>query len=229
MVVNRPKVRSNIQQKIAQAGRTLLDEGLSSLLRQIREFLKYHLESKWDFAYLQYGLEKELGRVPMDGSLTIRLASAEDLDRIRTELFPAMVGEQEYEKRYFDLLGQQDIRCFVAERDGRLVHYSWVFLDPRMSPIAEVPFSHRTLRPGDVFIGPVFTLPTARGLIYPQVLSWVVRYLKECTDAIRLVLFVRGTNLVAVSSYRRLGFTELENLRRRPVWAAAWKTLISTK
>lgn len=175
--------------------------------------------------YLQLPLEKDFNRIPLSTALVVRIATHADLNRIQSELFPEMTGEQEYEKRYFDLLVHDRVRCFIAEREGRLVHYSWVFLDAKDSLMAEVPFDMSSLQAGDVFIGPVFTPLTARGFIYPQVLSSVVRYLKERPDANRLVLFVRGTNLAAVPFYKSIGFTELTNTQTIPLSVLLWKKL----
>ena len=220
-------MRSTILQKVAEVGRTLLDEGPASLFRKIREYIRYNLDSKWHFVYLQFELEKEFSRIPMSETLTVRVASTADTGRIRSELFPEMKGEQSYEKKYFDLLGRDGVRCFVAESEGRFVHYSWVFLDAQASPMVEVPFDQLNLRSGDVYIGPVFTVPGTRGFIYPQVLSSIVRYLKEYPGATRIVLFVWGKNPAAVSFYKRLGFSEIDNSQPRTGWSLLRKIFIS--
>jgi ribosomal protein S18 acetylase RimI-like enzyme len=210
-------------------GRTLLEEGPASLFLKIREYIRYNLDSKWHFVYLQFELEKEFSRIPMSETLTVRVASTADTARIRSELFPEMKGEQSNEKKYFDLLGQNSVRCFVAESEGRFVHYSWVFMDAQASPMVDVPFDRRNLRPGDVYIGPIFTVPGARGFIYPQVLSSIVRYLKECPGPTRIVLFVYGRNPAAVSFYKRLGFSEIDNSQPRTVWSLLRKKPIAKR
>lgn len=222
-------MRSKRSQKVRAAVGMLLREGPGSLLRKIREYLVYNLDLKWDFVYLEFGLDQEFTRVPMTNALTVRVATPADLPRIQRELFPEMTGEQTYETRYFSLLGQDRVRCFVAERDGLLVHYSWVFLDAESSPIMGVPFDRRNLRPGDVYIGPIFTSPRARGFVYPQVLASIIRYLKQHPGATRIVLFVQGRNPAAVSYYTRLRFDKIENARSRPAWMRLWKKLTSRK
>ncbi|MEK7247624.1 MAG: hypothetical protein AAB092_04040 [Chloroflexota bacterium] len=207
-----------------EAFRTLRKEGPSGVRRKAGEFLAYHLDLKWHFVYLSFGLAQEFMRVPMTSALTVRVATPADLGRINAELFPEMTGEQTYETRYFGLLGQDDVRCFVAERDGVLVHYSWVFLNASTSPLMDTPFDRRMLREGDVYVGPVFTSPKVRGFIYPQVLASIVRYLKEAPAATRIVLFVQGKNPAAVTYYKRLRFDEMVNAGARPAWSfLLWK------
>lgn len=220
-------VRSSTAQKLAEAVRMVVNEGFGGLARKARESADYHLDSKWDFVYMEFQLTKEFARLPAMEGLIVRTASPADLPRIRNELFPEMTGEQEYDRRYFELLGKTGVSCFVAEREGRLLNYSWVFLDAAKSPLVDVPLDRRVLHQGDVYVGPVFTVPSARGFIYLQVLSAIVATLQQSGDARRIVLFVQGRNPAAVSFYKRLGFTEIANAAVRPAWARIWRKLQS--
>lgn len=206
--------------------RLLLEQGPTAFKDRIRQSLTYHLDNKWHFVYLQFELRDHFTGIPMSDSLAIRIAGMEDIEQIRVQLFPEMKGEQVHEKKYFDRLNRRDVRCFIAERDGKLVHYSWVFLDAGASPLAAVPFDRRKLRPGDVYIGPVFTAPGARGFIYPQVLAEIIRHLKSDPSAARLLLLVYGRNPPAVSFYKRLGFLEIDNPEPRRVWSALRKRFV---
>jgi len=227
--VTRVRVRSTPIQKVVAASRLVIREGPSSLGRKIGNYLAYNLDSRWDFVYLQFRLDREFTRVSISAALTVRVATPADLGRIQAELFPEMKGEQAYETRYFDLLGHDRVRCFVAEREGRLVHYSWVFLDAHTSPIMDTPLDQRKLRKGDVYIGPVFTSPMARGFIYPQVLSSIVRYLKDTPGATRIVLLVQGRNPAAVTFYKRLRFEEITGAATRPAWSSLLKRVMPKK
>jgi ribosomal protein S18 acetylase RimI-like enzyme len=222
-------IRSTPSQKLAAAVRTLLRHGPGALARKVRAYLSYNLDSKWDFVYLAFVLKQDFPRVPMADGLVVRVATLADLDRVRAELFPEMTGEQAYETRYFDLLGQDRVRCFVAESDGLLVHYSWVFLDARMSAIIDTPFDRSKLRPGDVYIGPVFTTPKARGFIYPHVLSSIVHYLRETPGATRIVLFVQDRNPAAVTYYKRLGFDDIAAAATQPAWSSFLRKVMPTQ
>jgi ribosomal protein S18 acetylase RimI-like enzyme len=218
-------VRTNLMQKATAGVRTLFQQGPAGLARKIREYSAYHLDAKWSFVYLAYDLSQPFMRMPMDPAVTVRTATTADRPRIDAELFPIMVGEQEYEKRYFGLLGDPGVLCYLAERDGLLNHYSWVFLDAAASPIVDTPFDATLLRPGDVYIGPVFTSPAARGFIYPQVLATIVRDLTTTPAAKRIVVLVQGRNAAAVSYYKRLRFIELP-APRQPAWSSTVGRLI---
>lgn len=212
-------VRSTGLNKLARAARLVVHQGPAELFRKLREYFVYHLDSKWHFVYLGFALEKEFSRIPESSKLTVRVAEEADLPRIERELFPEMTGEQEDEKKYFGLIGTSGICCFVAERDGRLVHYSWVFLNASASPIIDTPFKRSLLRVGDSYVGPVFTVPGARGFIYPQVLANIVRYLKGRPGLARIVVLVQGKNPAAVSFYKRMDFAVIENAHHRPAWS----------
>ena len=209
--MKRSPIRSSFLGKIHEAGRISAREGLVGLFRSVCSYVQYHARSKWSFVYFEFPLERRI--FPLNGpdSVVVRIASREDLGRIRSEIFPVLDGEWRYEKRYFDLLDDPEIKCFLAEKDGKLVHYSWVFLDALRSPMRDVPFDERKLRKGDAYIGPIFTNPSARGLIYPRVLVTILRYLKENRSADRVVLFVQGRNPSAVAFYHRLGFKAIED------------------
>lgn len=219
--MTRSAVTSSPWQKAVKAGRLLVQHGPAGLLRKLREHFAYHLDSKWHFVYLHFELDKEFSRIPESSALAVRVAEAADCARIEAELYPEMRGEQAEETKYFGLVGDPGVRCFIGDRDGRLVHYSWVFLDAGASPIVDTPFNRQHLQPGDVYIGPIFTVPGARGFIYPQVLATIVRYLKSQPGARRIVVLVQGKNPAAVSFYKRLGFIEIVDAQRRPWWARA--------
>lgn len=141
----------------------------------------------------------------------IHLATKADRSRIAAELFPTLVGDLAYDRRYFDALGEDDdVQCFLAESDGKIIHYSWVFLDARNSPLVRVPFDRKVLLEGDAYIGPVFTSPDARGLVYLQVLSQILQSLKDGGRIRRLLLMVDGRRPAAVAFYRRLGFKQID-------------------
>lgn len=148
-------------------------------------------------------------------SIMVQFAALENIARIRRELFPKLVGGLEYDKRYFQFIGSEDVKYITAEIDGELIHYSWLFLDARRSPLMQVPFHKEQFRPGDVFIGPVFTVPAARGLwVYPYVLSFIVRYLRKNRLWKSVLIFVDGRKKAACPFYKRLGFDEINTKPR---------------
>ena len=147
----------------------------------------------------------------MQAGVDIHVATKADRPRIVAELYPTLVGDLAYDRRYFDALGEDDdVQCFLAESDGKIIHYSWVFLDARNSPLVRVPFDRKALLVGDAYIGPVFTSPDARGLVYLQVLSQILQSLKDGGRVRRLLLMVDGRRPAAVAFYRRLGFKQID-------------------
>jgi len=224
--VTQPVLRSSAWQKICKAARLLLQGGPAGLGRKLREHYTYHVDSKWHFVYLQFPLSNEFSRIPASSAVSVRIAEPADMPKIKDELFPVMTGEQTEETKYFDLVGHPDVRCFMAEKEGRLVHYSWVFLDAGSSPLVDTPFDGRLVCGGDAYIGPIFTAPGARGFIYPQVLSNIVRFLKEDPAVRRIVVLVQGKNPAAVSFYKRIGFSEIPDAQRRPFWSRLGAALI---
>lgn len=217
-IMARSSIRSSVAAKVCFAVRALCDAGPAGALRKIVSYLRFHLNEKWHFVYLQFPLATSVPTVPPNPALAVRVATRADLSRIHDELFPEMQGEQIYDKRYFDRLGDDGVVCFIAERDGRLIHYSWVFFDLHVSPLAGAPVDRSCIREGDVFVGPVFTIPTARGFVYPHVLSTIIRYLQAQPMARRIVIFVYEKNPGAVAFHKRMGFTEMENAQMRSAW-----------
>ena len=218
-------VKSSFSQRIKAARRILADEGLSNLCQAVFSNLAFHLSSKWRFVYFAYSLEEQTPSFKSEGPISVRIATSDDMERIESEIFPALAAEMQYEKRYFRLIGEPKIRCFLAEHDGKLVHYSWVFLDASRSLLAEVPFDQKKLTSEDAFIGPVFTNQSARGLVYFHVLSVILDYLKNNTSGKRAIVFFDGRNPAAVSFYKRLGFKEILNSQPKNIFSFLWREL----
>ncbi len=208
-MVSEGRVKSGFLQKLETAWNVLLKEGFSGLSKKLSAFARYHLRDKWRFVYLEFPLDQPVTSFPMKEPLVVRVATPEDMDRIEAELFPCLTGEMVYEKRYFDLLGQEGVKCFIAEKNGRLVHYSWVFLDAASSPLVDTPFDKRQFHEGDAYVGPIFTNPSSRGFVYPHVLPRIQQYLKQRDRTKRLLVLVQGMNPAAVSFYMRMGFKQI--------------------
>lgn len=218
-------IKGTFSARIKEATRIISHEGLTRFLQVIFAYIIYHLNSKWHFVYIEFPLQQPIFSFTVKEPLLVRIATPDDMDRIKSEIFPVLEGDLSYDKRYFRLLDQPDIKCFLAEKDGKLVHYSWVFMDASSSLLMDVPFDKRKLRQGDAFIGPVFTTPNARGLVYLHVLSVILHYLQSNEYARRALGFVDGRNPAAVSFFKRLGFTEIVDAQRRSMYSFLWHTL----
>lgn len=178
---------------------------LSAFPARVIRYVRYHLIDKWKFVYFEFPLTKSIPQFPRPAGVISRVATAADRERVEADLFPEMTGDLAYDRRYFEAIdADPGFKCYIAEADGRLVHYSWVRLDAAESPLASLPFG--PIRPGDSYIGPVFTSPKARGMIYLFVLGDVLRDLKAAGKE-RLLLMVDGRRPAAVGFYRRLGFS----------------------
>ena len=193
-------------QTVRKVVKKLSEEGPVGLAKAARTFATYHLRDKWNFVYLSFLLEDPIYSLE-DASLVIRRATPADRERIEAELFPQLVGPLSADREYFDDLGDGDPQCFLAESNGRFVHYSWVFADVFASPMTRVPFDQSNLRSGDGYVGPVFTSPDARGMTYFHVLPTILHYLKD-NGLRRVWVLVDGRNPAAASFYKRVGFEQ---------------------
>jgi ribosomal protein S18 acetylase RimI-like enzyme len=223
--MNKFSPKTNVSTKIRQAHRIISEEGPVWFLRRLYGYLIYHLSGKWHFVYFELPLEQEISSFQLKEPITVRIATPEDLASIKSELFPLLEGDLSNDKRYFDLMDQPATKCFLAERDGKLIHYSWVFLEALNSPLMNVPFNKSKLRSGDAYIGPIFTSPAVRGFIYLQVLSTILHYLKDNSGGERALLLVDGRRRSAVSFYKRLGFTEIVGAQPTGILPYLWQRL----
>jgi GNAT superfamily N-acetyltransferase len=218
-------IRSAFSQRIRTAKRIFAEEGLINFSQAVSSNIVFHLSSKWRFLYFVFSLDEQTPSFNAKGPLSVRIATLEDMARIESEIFPALDAEMQYEKRYFRFIGDPKIKCFLAEHEGKLVHYSWVFLDASRSLLAEVPFDQKKLTSNDAFIGPVFTNQSARGLVYFHVMSAILDYLKNNTGASRAIVFFDGKNPAAASFYKRLGFKEIVDAQPKNILSYLWRGL----
>ena len=215
----RSSIKSSLWKKVQDVAKIFIQEGLRGLWSAIRTYLSYHLKDKWGFVYLEFCLNEPEKFFTIQEPINVRIATPADLTRIETELFPYMLDALYYDKRYFNLLGQPGVKCFLAECRGRLVHYSWVFLDASLSPIVEVPFDRSQLRAKDAYVGPIFTSPDYRGFVYLQVLSAILRFLRDEVSCERALVLVQGKNPSAVSFYKRMGFKVIKDAQPRNLFS----------
>ena len=205
-------MKSSFIEKIHGAGRTVFSRGIKEVLEQLSKYALYNLKSQWEFVYFELPLDEATLSITMREPLVIRPAVRNDIKRIESNIYPFLDANEENDKRYFSLIGKEGVKCFVAEKDDRLVHYCWVFERVLESPLMNTPFDKKKVRGRDVYLGPAFTSPHARGAwIFPYSLSKIFEYLKNETDAARVILFVHKDTPGAVIFYKRLGFREIAN------------------
>lgn len=198
------------QRKTQEAKHMLREGNIGLLLKKIYRYIKNIVYDQWKFIYFEFPLDQPFPIFPNRESVKFRVATIEDIERVKTELFPVIDNSIENDKRYFQLIGKKDIQCFLAEKDNKLIHYSWAFTNLSYAPIMGTPFRKSKLKERDVFVGPVFTSPKIRGAwVFPYVLMNIIHYIKKYTIANRIILFVDGRNPAAVCFFERLGFKKI--------------------
>ena len=203
-------MKSTFIDKCKQIVYLLRKRGITALLRKSVRYVSHLLGEQSHFVYFVFSLDQPFPNFHLDNVGSVRLADSKDIARIQSELFPFITEDEENDKRYFKLLGQAGVNCFLAEKEGILVHYTWLFWDARKSPLTDTPFSKTLIREGDAYVGPAFTSPLARGTwIYPHVLMNLLSFAKETAKQKRIILFVNGKNPSAINFFTRLGFKRL--------------------
>lgn len=203
-------VKSTFADKCKEAGQLLRTGGFKTFFKKTVRYLKYLFGEQKHFVYFVFSLDQPLPNFHLEDVGGVFLAERKDFERIQAELFPFITEEEENDKRYFKLLGQPGKSCFLAEKEGILVHYTWFFWDAMHSPLLDTPFSKTLIQKGDGYVGPAFTSPVARGTwIYPHVLMSLLSFAKKTAQKRRIILFVNGKNKSAVNFFVRLGFQRL--------------------
>tara|TARA_Y100001968_G_scaffold204875_1_gene188119 strand:+ start:430 stop:1101 length:672 start_codon:yes stop_codon:yes gene_type:complete len=186
------------------------------LLIKINHYKNYRLYDVWDFVYMSYDLSKNNLRFQNKYQDSIFIAERKDLDKIETDLYPKM--DSNYNLRYFKRLNEIGLDCFLCEQDGKLIHYSWLFYDLLLSPLAKTPMGEFDFGGNIVFWGPTFTVPEARGITYPYIFSKIVKFLKKNKKYDYLIIFAYKKNRGAIPFYKRLGFIELQHQPQPPFY-----------
>ena len=179
------------------------------MLKTLCAYLRYHLIDKWEFVYLEWCLENSPFSLPdRDPSLVIRVASREDIPRIELDIYPILTSKERNDKRLLSRIGEEGFKCFIAERDGKIVHYFLVQEKARESLLMDTPLDKLKILAQDAYLGSAFTSPDSRGLwIVPHTLLKIFEYLKEHSDVSRVLVLVHKDTPGAESFYRRLGFS----------------------
>jgi GNAT superfamily N-acetyltransferase len=107
--------------------------------------------------------------------------------------------------------------CLVAEKDGRVVHYSWLTSQPNYAREVE-----KQLRfdPEERYVYDCWTSRSARGQgIYPAVLARAIEWARV-DGACRLLALVAANNASSLRAFEKAGFHVHEEIRlRRVLWS----------
>lgn len=95
-------------------------------------------------------------------------------------------------------------QCLVAERNGRIGHYSWLgFGSPYAAEVELV----LPLRPTDCYLYNCRTLRSERGRgLFPRVIRFAVEVARQ-DGAERVVALVSSTNTASLKAFAKAGFT----------------------
>lgn len=188
-------------------------DNFKRICEKLRAYLRYHFIEKWEFVYLEWNLECPAYSLPeMNRSLSIRVASKEDVPKIELDIYPILTPEVENDKRLLARIGEDGFKCFIAERGGRVVHYFLVCEKARESLLMRTPIDKTKILDQDAYLTSTFTSPDSRGLwIVPHTLLRIFEYLKKHSDASRVLVLVHKDTVGAEGFYRRLGFSVIDD------------------
>ncbi len=205
-----PLINNTLSDKILRAGKLILYRDIRKLIYKLIKYIRYKLKEQWEFIYFELPLNEANIVFISNNVITIRPAVRDDIPKIETDIYPYIGSHEENDKRYISAIGTKGFKCFIAEKDNKIVHYFQVFERALKSPLIDTPFNKANIRNEDVYLGSAFTSPNARGMwIMPYSLSKICDYLKTNTDATRVLVLVHKDTPGAVSFYKRLGFKQI--------------------
>jgi GNAT superfamily N-acetyltransferase len=114
--------------------------------------------------YLAYGFEIAVGTevIPATCPASIRFATDEDFDRFARESGP-LARQAQVRARY----GIHS--CYLVEADGTIAHFGWIYFP---ADHGRHPTRFHTLRPDEIAIANVYTMPSFRGKrLWPHVIT----------------------------------------------------------
>ena len=164
--------------------------------------------------YLEKSLDDSIFNIPnTDESLVVRVAEKKDIEKIKTNIFPYLTARDiDNDGRYFNRIGDDDFTCFIAEKDGSVVHFFLVYENALNSPLTKTPFNKSIIQDAEAYLGNTFTIPEARGLwIAPISLSIILLYLRDTVKAKKAYVLVHKDTPGADAFYKKLGFNVIKN------------------
>ncbi len=183
------------------------------IVKKVIAYVRYNLKEKWDFVYFGWRLDSPAFSLPeIDESLVVRIASREDMPKIESDIYPFLTVKEGNDKRSFSRIGETGFKCFIVERDNKIVHYLFVYENARDSLLMKTPFYKDKVLENDAYLGSAFTSPDSRGLwILPHTLLKIFEYLKSYTNVSRVLFLVHKGTPGSVAFYRRLGFSVVDD------------------
>jgi len=219
---SRSAIKKNIFAKVYHL---LVNAGLSGFLYQLKDYVYYNIIDKWKFVYFELNLNKLPYSLPdKQESLVVRRVNNSDISKIQKELYPYMGKKQEYDKRYIENIDEYRYECFIAEVEGKVVHYFMVFSNAKESPLIDTPFKKEKIKENDIYLGNTFTIPSARGMwIVPHVMLDIILYYQKNSNATRALLLVHEDTPGAVGFFKRLGFNVINNASPKNIFDVWFK------
>ena len=210
---NRVSLVKTIVNSLQAVTRVLASQRITGFLNSLANYTSYTLREKWRFIYFELALDKLPYSLPeIDPSYTIRIAEWADISKIQSDIFPFLTAKEENDKLAISRIGEVGFRCFIVEKDNKIVHYFLVYENALNSPLAKTPLYKKFILETDAYLGSAFTVPGARGAwIMPQIILKILALLEKETDATRVLLVVHESTVGARAFFCRLGFKEIED------------------
>ena len=206
-----------MRQRFSTVFRVLFSNGTSGVIKLIKSYFLYQLKEKWEFVYFETKVEKTPYKLPnLDKSIVIRMAVKVDITQIKNDIYPFLTEKEGNDKRYIEKIGTTQVKCFLAERQSKIVHYSLLFENAINSPIMQTTIIKSKINSSDAYLGTVFTIPEARGLrIMPHTVLRIFSHLYKNTSTKRILVIVHKSTFGAEGFYRRNGFNVMNNVEAR--------------
>ncbi len=185
--------------------------------KKLFHYTKYNLIDKWGFIYLEKSLKDSVFTMPKsDESIIVRIAKKKDILKITSDIFPYLTQEEiDHDGKYINRIGDNDFSCFIAEKDGIVVHYFLVYEKANKSPLIRTPFNNKLISDNDSYLGGAFTIPEARGMwIAPFTLSTILLYLRDSVKSKKVFVIVHKNTPGAEDFYKKIGFSRIISTMR---------------
>ena len=169
---NRVSLVKIIANGLQAVRRVLASQGITGFLKSLANYTSYTLREKWRFTYFEIALDRLPYSLPeMDPSYTSRIAKRADISKIQSDVFPFLTAKEKDDKLTISRIGELGFRCFIVEKDNKIVHYFLVYENALNSPLAKTPLYKKYILETDAYLGSAFTVPGARGAwIMPQII-----------------------------------------------------------
>ncbi|MDC3240695.1 hypothetical protein OAU43_06120 [Gammaproteobacteria bacterium] len=177
-------------------------------IKKIYAFFRSTFIDQRKYIYLNLELDQFDNSFVRDNEgLNIYLADISDKEKIKADLYPYFDNQQNYFKQYLSF-DDNDVLCYLASKETKIVHYFLVFKNAKNSPLNKTRFKTKIGNYDHAaYLGNAFTISSERGgWIVLQVLSVIINELKISYNIKNALVLVHPDTPGALKFYQRLGF-----------------------